>query len=229
MVRILAAISDAERLDWLVTHVVGHASHYDLRQVLVPEVTAIYGWLAQVPGRAAGCRAVVGALPERIARGDGRAGPGAEGLGPRGRPGLQVRRLPGLGRLLARSGGPRGTFSASQGPAAAPPRHHRRPPVRLHARHRAQRLAANVGLHQDPGVLRAAAQAIRPRLGVAPSSWNAFHRGESPRRPGPAGRRRASSRKKRKDSTPSRHPHPRIILAGPAARPQGGRWLTIVH
>jgi hypothetical protein len=48
-IRILAAISDRERLDWFVTHVVGHASHYDLRQVLVPEVTAIYRWLAKVP------------------------------------------------------------------------------------------------------------------------------------------------------------------------------------
>ena len=49
MVRILAALSDVERLDWLVTHVVGHAAHYDLRNVLISEVTAIYGWLAEVP------------------------------------------------------------------------------------------------------------------------------------------------------------------------------------
>ncbi|MGA2258558.1 MAG: 2OG-Fe(II) oxygenase [Thermoguttaceae bacterium] len=48
-IRILAAISDHERLDWLVTHVVGHASHYDLRQVLIPEVTAIYRRLSKVP------------------------------------------------------------------------------------------------------------------------------------------------------------------------------------
>jgi hypothetical protein len=49
MVRILAALSDGERLDWLVTHIVGHAAHYDLRNVLISEVTAIYGWLAEVP------------------------------------------------------------------------------------------------------------------------------------------------------------------------------------
>jgi hypothetical protein len=36
-------------LDWLVAHVVGHPAHYDLRPVLVPAATAIYGWLAEIP------------------------------------------------------------------------------------------------------------------------------------------------------------------------------------
>ncbi len=49
MTRILAAISDAKRLDWLVTHVVADASHYDLREVLVPDVVTIYGWLPKMP------------------------------------------------------------------------------------------------------------------------------------------------------------------------------------
>ena len=32
-----------------MAHVVGHAAHYDLRNVLISEVTAIYGWLVEVP------------------------------------------------------------------------------------------------------------------------------------------------------------------------------------
>ena len=93
-----------------MTHVVGHASHYDLRHVLISEVTAIYGWLAKVPAAGPAAAAVAGALPERNCAGHGRAGPVAEGLGPRGRPWLQVRGLPGLGRLLARSGARVGRF-----------------------------------------------------------------------------------------------------------------------
>ena len=49
MIGIFAALANHERLDWLVTHVVEHPAHYDVRKVLVPEVAAIYGWLAKVP------------------------------------------------------------------------------------------------------------------------------------------------------------------------------------
>ena len=105
MMRMLAAISDGKRLDWLVTHVAGHASHYDLRQHSGCGGDGDLPLAGKDSGRAAGCRAVVGALPDGVARGHGRAGPGAGGLGPRGRPRLQLRGLPRLGHLLARSGG----------------------------------------------------------------------------------------------------------------------------
>ncbi len=229
MVRILAAISDRERLDWLVTHVVGHASHYDLRRVLVPEVTAIYRWLAQVPA----ARPAAERLWEHC-RSELRAATAEPIEAPKDWAreadlGCKCADCRATGRLLARSGGPRGTLSASQGSAAAPPRHHRRPPVRLHARHRAQRLAANIGLHQDPGILRAAAQAIRRRLDDVRAVGQAFPCGEFPRgqaQPGVVARRQEEAEGQQRLAGILT---PRIILAGPAARPQGGRWLTIVH
>ena len=49
MLRILAAISDGQRMDWLVTHVITDPSHYDVRGVLIPEVEAIYKRLQKCP------------------------------------------------------------------------------------------------------------------------------------------------------------------------------------
>lgn len=49
MVAIFAAVEASERLDWFVAYVLEDAKHYELRKVLVPDVTAIYGWLADLP------------------------------------------------------------------------------------------------------------------------------------------------------------------------------------
>jgi hypothetical protein len=47
-VRIFAALSAQEPLDWFLTHVLADRRHYDLHQVLIPDVKAIYQWLAKV-------------------------------------------------------------------------------------------------------------------------------------------------------------------------------------
>ena len=140
----------------------------DLRQVLIPEVTAIYRWLAELPAAAAGCRPVVGALPGRNCCGHGLVGPGAPADWAREADlGLQVRRIAGpwppsasIRRRgwnvfrSARTGGSTSTESSMAASATA-----RTSP-------RPQRLTANVGLHQDPGpLLRAAARTITTATG----------------------------------------------------------------
>ena len=107
MVRILAALSDARAIG--LARDARRGARCALRSSQCSDFRSDGDlWLAcRGSGRGAGCPAVAGALPDGIAHGHGRAGPGPGGLGPRGRPWLQVRGLPGLGRLLARSGSPR--------------------------------------------------------------------------------------------------------------------------
>jgi predicted 2-oxoglutarate/Fe(II)-dependent dioxygenase YbiX len=49
MLRILAAVSDNERSEWLVEHVIADPAQYGVREVLIPEVTAIHDWLPKFP------------------------------------------------------------------------------------------------------------------------------------------------------------------------------------
>lgn len=49
VVRMFAAIEAGDRLDWFVAYVLEDTRHYGLRDVLVPDVKAIYSWLAEVP------------------------------------------------------------------------------------------------------------------------------------------------------------------------------------
>lgn len=49
IVRCFAAIESRQRLDWFAAYVLEDAKRYDLRQVLGPDVKAIFQWLADVP------------------------------------------------------------------------------------------------------------------------------------------------------------------------------------
>jgi hypothetical protein len=49
VVRIFATISETEHLDRFLTHVLTDKQHYALHEVLIPEVKAIYKWMAKVP------------------------------------------------------------------------------------------------------------------------------------------------------------------------------------
>lgn len=49
MVGMFAAIEAQDRLDWFVAYVLEDAKHYGLRDVLAPDVKAIYSWLADLP------------------------------------------------------------------------------------------------------------------------------------------------------------------------------------
>jgi hypothetical protein len=49
VVHILSTIGATEHLDQFLAHVLTDKRHYDLRQVLIPDVKAIYKWLPKVP------------------------------------------------------------------------------------------------------------------------------------------------------------------------------------
>ena len=136
---------------------------YDLHKVLIPDLKAIHKWLAETPRGAAGVLAPSAALPRGIARGDRPGRRAATRLEARRHAELQVRRLPCTRSVPARSNPANWPFPASQRSAAASSSANRQTSVRLHARHRAQGIAANARLYQNPGLLRAPAQTIRDR------------------------------------------------------------------